>query len=630
MSLASKAAEPKRLRPSVADAGRSRDDFRVQQAAVLPTTRASRAAARTPPEAFFVGSAVFHYLGPAFAVLLFALVEPLGVAWLRIVTAAVVFALWRKPWRVLDTLDRSGLRTVVAIGVVLAVMNACFYIAIDRLPLGTVAAIEFLPVIALAAVGMRTARNAVALGSAVAGVYLLTDVRIEGEPIGVAFAFANAGLFAAYIVLAHRVARLGRIGGIDGPGAPRSDRRRRRRRCRHLVIGDPVRVRPVGDGETDPGSLLADGLAAARHCNRDRDRRARADPILARGRRSQPRGRSGGRAPRGSADGLMEYVRLGTSGLRVSRICLGMMSYGDPTVRAWQLPEEDAEPIVRHAVEEGVTFFDTADMYSRGRSEEITGRLLARFFPSRDDYVLATKAYFPTGPGPNDRGLSRKHLLAAVDASLRRIGTDYVDLYQIHRWDYETPIEETMAALHDIVRAGKARYIGASSMYAWEFAKAQYTARTAGWTSFVSMQNHYNLVYREEEREMIPLCLDEGVGVLPWSPLARGLLAGSRTRGGAETTVRSGSDPVAEMYEESDFDVVDVVREVADARGLPPAQIALAWLLGKPAVTAPIVGATKLGHLQDAIAATDVRLTEEESRRLEAPYRPHPILGHPD
>jgi aryl-alcohol dehydrogenase-like predicted oxidoreductase len=269
-------------------------------------------------------------------------------------------------------------------------------------------------------------------------------------------------------------------------------------------------------------------------------------------------------------------------------------------------------------------------MYSRGRSEEITGRLLARLFPSRDDYVLATKVYFPTGPGPNDRGLSRKHLLAAVDASLRRLGTDYVDLYQIHRWDYETPIEETMAALHDIVRAGKARYIGASSMYAWEFAKAQYTARTAGWTSFVSMQNHYNLVYREEEREMIPLCLDEGVGVLPWSPLARGLLAGSRTRDGAETTLRSGSDPVADMYEESDFDVVDVVREVADARGLPPAQIALAWLLGKPAVTAPIVGATKLGHLQDAIAAMEVRLTEEESRQLEAPYRPHPILGHPD
>ena len=239
----------------------------------------------------------------------------------------------------------------------------------------------------------------------------------------------------------------------------------------------------------------------------------------------------------------MEYVRLGTSGLKVSRICLGMMSYGDPAVRAWQLPEEDAEPIVRHAVEAGVTFFDTADMYSRGRSEEITGRLLARLFPSRDDYVLATKVYFPTGPGPNDRGLSRKHLLAAVDASLKRLGTDYVDLYQIHRWDYDTPIEETMAALHDIVRAGKARYIGASSMYAWEFAKAQYTARAAGWTSFVSMQNHYNLVYREEEREMIPLCLDEGVGgaaVEPARPRpARGEPDARRRRDHAQVGKRS-------------------------------------------------------------------------------------------
>ncbi len=324
-------------------------------------------------------------------------------------------------------------------------------------------------------------------------------------------------------------------------------------------------------------------------------------------------------------------MRLGSSGLKVSRICLGMMSYGNPASRAWHLGEREAEPIVRRAVDAGITFFDTADMYSEGMSEEITGRLLARLFASREDYVLATKVYFPMGAGPNDRGLSRKHVAAAIDASLSRLNTDYVDLYQIHRWDYETPIEETMGALHDIVRAGKARYIGASSMYAWEFAKAQYTARQAGWTSFVSMQNHYNLVYREEEREMIPLCLDEGVGVLPWSPLARGLLAGSRKRDGAETTLRSGSDPFAEeMYEESDFDVVDVVREVAEARGLPTAQIALAWLLGKPAVTAPIIGATKLGHLQDAIAASEVRLTEEESRRLEAPYRPHPILGHPD
>jgi aryl-alcohol dehydrogenase-like predicted oxidoreductase len=326
----------------------------------------------------------------------------------------------------------------------------------------------------------------------------------------------------------------------------------------------------------------------------------------------------------------MEYVRLGSSGLKVSRIALGMMSYGDPAMREWQLAERDAEPIVKRAVEAGVTFFDTADMYSKGGSEEITGRLLPKLFSSRDEYVLATKVYFPMGTGPNERGLSRKHVLAAVDASLRRLGTDYVDLYQIHRWDDGTPIEETMAALHDVVQAGKARYIGASSMYAWQFAKAQYIARAAGWTAFVSMQNHYNLLYREEEREMIPLCVDESVGVIPWGPLARGALAGNRERDGTRATVRAASDPVAEMYVASDFDVVDVVREVAAERGLPPAQIALAWLLDKPAVTAPIVGATKVGHLDDAIASIDVALSDEETARLEAPYRPHPILGHPD
>jgi 1-deoxyxylulose-5-phosphate synthase len=244
--------------------------------------------------------------------------------------------------------------------------------------------------------------------------------------------------------------------------------------------------------------------------------------------------------------------------------------------------------------------------------------------------VLATKVYFPMGAGPNDRGLSRKHVTAAIDASLSRLNTDYVDLYQIHRWDYETPIEETMAALDDAVRAGKARYVGASSMYAWEFAKAQHTARAAGRTTFVSMQNHYNLVYREEEREMIPLCVDEGVGVLPWSPLARGLLAGTRRRDGSQTTVRSASDPVADMYDASDFDVVEAVRTVAETRGLPPARIALAWLLAKPFVTAPIVGATRSSHLEDAFAATELVLTEEEIARLEAPYRPHPVLGHPD
>ncbi|MFC5182301.1 aldo/keto reductase [Actinomadura harenae] len=324
----------------------------------------------------------------------------------------------------------------------------------------------------------------------------------------------------------------------------------------------------------------------------------------------------------------MHYMRLGTSGLRVSRIGLGMMTYGDPGNRAWLLGEDAAEPIVRRAVEAGVTFFDTADMYSGGVSEEITGRLLGRLFPRRDDYVLATKVYFPTGPGPNDRGLSRKHVLAAIDASLTRLGTDHVDLYQIHRWDHETPIEETMEALHDVVKAGKARYIGASSMYAWQFAKAQHVAQTAGWTRFVSMQNHYNLVYREEEREMLPLCRDQGVGVIPWSPLARGLLTGSRDRDGRENTVRTGSDPVADMYTDADFDVVDVVRATAAERGLPPAQLALAWLLGRPGVTAPIVGASRIGHLDDAIAAVDVSLNEEEVARLEAPYRPHRIAGH--
>ncbi|MGH3739002.1 MAG: aldo/keto reductase [Micromonosporaceae bacterium] len=328
----------------------------------------------------------------------------------------------------------------------------------------------------------------------------------------------------------------------------------------------------------------------------------------------------------------MRYERLGSSGLTVSRICLGMMSYGDPGSpgsRPWMLREEDAEPLVRQAVEAGVTFFDTADMYSDGVSEQVTGRLLSKLFTRRDDYVLATKVFFPMGPGANDRGLSRKHILAGIDASLRRLGTDYVDLYQIHRWDNETPIEETMAALHEVVQAGKARYLGASSMYAWQFAKAQHVAQTAGWTRFVSMQNHYNLVYREEEREMIPLCLDQGVGVIPWSPLARGLLAGNRARGGQRHTVRADTDKLADrLYDDNDFEVVDVVRDLAADRNLPPAQIALAWLLQQPAVAAPIVGATKPHHLNDAITALDVPLSEPERARLESPYRPHPILGH--
>jgi aryl-alcohol dehydrogenase-like predicted oxidoreductase len=325
----------------------------------------------------------------------------------------------------------------------------------------------------------------------------------------------------------------------------------------------------------------------------------------------------------------VQYARLGSSGLKVSRIALGMMSYGSQTERRWHLGEDEAEKIVRRAVESGVTFFDTADTYSDGVTEELTGRLLAKLFGRRDDYVLATKVFFPMGPGPNDGGLSRKHVLAGIDDSLRRLGTDYVDLYQIHRWDDETPIEETMEALHDVVRAGKARYLGASSMYAWQFAKAQHTAQAAGWTRFISMQNHYNLLYREEEREMIPLCLDQGVGCIPWSPLARGLLAGNRDRGGRQRTVRAGNDPLAEeLYGDDDFDVIDAVRAVAAGRGLPPAQIALAWLLGKPAVAAPIVGATKLRHLEDAIAAVEVTLSGDEVAHLEAPYRPHPILGH--
>jgi aryl-alcohol dehydrogenase-like predicted oxidoreductase len=325
----------------------------------------------------------------------------------------------------------------------------------------------------------------------------------------------------------------------------------------------------------------------------------------------------------------MDYTKLGRSGLNISRICLGMMSFGDGASSTWHLDEQDAEPIVRGAVEAGVTFFDTADVYSSGTSEVITGRLLARLFERREDYVLATKVFNPMGPGLNDRGLSRKHILAGIDASLGRLGTDYVDLYQIHRWDESTPIEETMEALHDVVRAGKARYIGASSMYAWQFAKAQHTAETHGWTKFVSMQNHYNLIYREEEREMIPLCLDQGVGVIPFSPLARGVLAGTRDRDGERHTARANNDRlVGSRYGGADFDVVDVVRAIAAERGLTPAQIALAWMLGKPGVNAPIVGATKLLHLEDAIASVDVKLSDDEVARLEAPYVPHRIIGH--
>ena len=326
----------------------------------------------------------------------------------------------------------------------------------------------------------------------------------------------------------------------------------------------------------------------------------------------------------------MEYVNLGKTGLKVSRLCLGMMSYGSSQWRDWVLDEDASRPLIRHALEIGINFFDTADIYSLGISEEVTGRALRDFTARREDYVLATKVFNPMGDGPNDRGLSRKHIFDAIDASLRRLGVEYVDLYQIHRWDYQTPIEETMEALHDVVKAGKARYIGASSMFAWQFAKAQHTAERHGWTRFVSMQNHYNLIYREEEREMIPLCLDQGVGIIPWSPLARGFLAGNRTRDRRGETARSLSDSYAhEMYyRDSDFDVLDRVIALAERRGVKPVQIALAWLLHRPGVTAPIIGATKLHHLDDALAALSVTLSPDEMAALEEPYRPHPILGH--
>ncbi|HEV3131716.1 MAG TPA: aldo/keto reductase [Acidimicrobiales bacterium] len=325
----------------------------------------------------------------------------------------------------------------------------------------------------------------------------------------------------------------------------------------------------------------------------------------------------------------MNYVNLGTTGLRVSRVCLGMMSFGNDSDRPWVLDEADTEPIVKAAVEGGVTFFDTADTYSGGASEVATGRLLPKFL-SREEMVVATKVFMPMTPGENGGGLSRKHIMSAIDASLARLDMEYVDLYQIHRWDPRTPIEETMEALHDVVRVGKARYIGASSMFSWQFAKAQHVADLNHWTRFVSMQPHYNLIYREEEREMIPQCIDQGVGIIPWSPLARGVLAGNRTREGARNTTRSDTDGFTDyLYSQpTDFDVVERVAEVAAERHVPPAQVALAWLLQRPGVTAPIVGATKLGHLVDALAAEQLELSDEEVARLEEPYVPHPVLGH--
>ena len=321
----------------------------------------------------------------------------------------------------------------------------------------------------------------------------------------------------------------------------------------------------------------------------------------------------------------MQYVNLGNTGLRISRLCLGMMSYGRYEARPWTLDEQEAEPIVRRAVDGGITFFDTADAYNGGQSEIVTGRLLKRLFGIREEYVVATKVNFRTMPGENGRGLSRKHILASIDASLERLDLDYVDLYQIHRWDPLTPIDETMEALHDVVKAGKARYLGASSMYAWQFAKAQSVAPTP----FASMQNHYNLVYREEEREMIPQCIDQGVAVLPWSPLARGLLAGTRTREGERLTPRAQTDDFGDsLYlPELDFAVVDRVAEIAAERRLPMARVALAWLLHKPGVTAPIIGATKAEHIDDALEAEELALTDGEIAQLEEPYVPHAVSG---
>ncbi len=324
----------------------------------------------------------------------------------------------------------------------------------------------------------------------------------------------------------------------------------------------------------------------------------------------------------------MEYVRFGSTGMKVSRICLGTMSYGGPNEAwPWALDEETSRPFIKRALELGINFFDTANVYSSGRSEEIVGKAL-RDFSSRDEVVIATKVFFPMGPGPNERGLSRKHILSSIDASLKRLGMDYVDLYQIHRWDYDTPIEETLEALHDVVKAGKARYIGASAMYAWQFAKALYTADLHGWTRFVSMQPHYNLIYREEEREMLPLCQDQQIAVIPYSPVAKGLLTRKPSKDGDET-LRGQTDAVQKrLYAEGDLQIAQQVSDVAEARGLPMAQVAIAWMLTKPVVTAPIIGATKPHHLDDAVAAVSVQLTPEEIRQLEETYQPHPVLGY--
>ena len=326
----------------------------------------------------------------------------------------------------------------------------------------------------------------------------------------------------------------------------------------------------------------------------------------------------------------MQYVNLGKTGMKVSRLCLGMMSYGSKKWREWVLEEDEAKPFLQRALEAGINFFDTADVYSLGESERVTGKLLRDLGVKRQNVVIATKVNGQMSDDINDRGLSRKHILDSIDKSLQRLQMDYVDLYQIHRWDYEVPIEETLEALNDVVRAGKARYIGASSMYAWQFAKALHTSETHGWAKFVSMQNHYNLAYREEEREMIPLCINEGIGLIPWSPMARGFFAGNRKRGGGGETVRSNSDPFGNSlyFRDEDFVVADRVAEVAKERGVTGSQIALAWMLNKPHIHSPIIGATKMEHLDQAIAAIDIKLSDEEVKKLEETYKPHPVLGH--
>ncbi len=326
----------------------------------------------------------------------------------------------------------------------------------------------------------------------------------------------------------------------------------------------------------------------------------------------------------------MQYVNLGSAGVKVSRICFGAMTYGSKKWREWMIEEPDAQPFFRRAIEAGINFFDTADMYSVGVSEEITGRALKEFGPGRDRIVIATKVFNPMGDDPNQRGLSRKHIHHAIDESLRRLGTDYVDLYIIHRFDYQTPIEETIQALDDVVKAGKALYLGASSMHSWQFMKMLATADEMGCRRFAAMQNHYNLIYREEEREMMPLCRDEGIAVTPWSPLARGFVAGNRRPEDFGDSIRAKTDEYGQRmyYQPSDFKVVEQLSGIAKKRGLPNAQVALAWLLAQPGVTAPIVGVSKLEHLDDAIAALDVKLDAAELKALAEPYQPHPVLGH--